>query len=923
MWVEYAKEPLAVGTRRPRFAWDVPLRGRCRRQSAYRVLVATREALLEPGQADLWDSGRVESGQSVNVVYDGAELTSDTDCFWTVRIWDEQGRDVGLRPMARFATAFLDEADWRAQWIGLGDPDEPFSDPAAVQQGRLPPEIQAFEPDLRAPQLRKAFVLDQPVRRARAFVCGLGLSELRLNGGKVGADVLATPRTDFRKRVLYSVHDVTAQLREGENVVGLLLGNGWFNGAKRYWGWQQQWHGSPRGIVQFEIEFEDGSRHQVVSDGSWRGAWSPITFNCLYDGETYDARLEQDGWDRPAFDDSAWQPARLVASPGGVLRPVEHEPGRVLETIRPVAMKEPEPGVYVYDLGRNITGWVRLSVRDGAAGDLVTLRFGEAMHANGALNASSNNAARQTDRYTLRGGAAELYEPRFTYHGFQFVELTGHPGTPDLDTLTGCFVRTAVALTGSFDCAHEGICRIHRCTLQSQLCNVQMGVPTDDTQRPERLGWGADAWGTAVEALYNLWMPRVYAKWIGDFRDQQDELGCVGMIAPQSGSEEDLVWSAAFLLIPWWQYVHCGDRRILEDNYAALRRYMDYLQRVGVASVSSASSPDVIDRLLWRCGKDGRLPAETERGHLQISQWGDHLATAEGFLSRSNLPLSIATAFYHLDACLMTRIAGILGEDDDAARYADLAEAIRTAFNARFFDANLGYYDTGVQSAQAWALAFGLVPEEHRARVEQYFVRSVGSTQRRLTTGYAGTKYAIQALSLAGRDDLVWKLATATDYPSWGHMLRLGRTTSCERWDGEGGSLNHAPLGAAIDEWFYWGLAGIRPDESAPGFERIVFKPHLPPDLPWARASLQTVRGAIVSEWHQDGARATLNISVPANSTATVHLPTDTADTVTEGGLAVAEAEGVTVLGADGGAAVFAVGSGDYCFAFSVRPARL
>ena len=677
-----------------------------------------------------------------------------------------------------------------------------------------------------------------------------------------------------------------------------------------------QWYGSPRAVVQLEIEYADGSRQQVLSDASWQGAWSPITFNCVYDGEHYDARLEQPGWDAPGFDAGTWQKVNMVTAPGGRLVPVTHEQGRVVETISPVAISEPQPGVFVFDMGRNISGWVRLKVNGGAAGETVTLRFGEAQYENGALNAWSNSAARQEDRYTLKGGGEEVFEPRFTFHGFQFVEVTGYPGKPGPDAVTGCFIRTAVPQTGAFECGHELINRIHRCTLQSQLCNVQMGVPTDDTQRPERLGWGADAWGAAREALYNLWMPRVYQKWVQDFCDQQDESGMVGMIAPQAGAEEDLVWSAAFVLIPWWQYLHYADRLILEENYPALKRYMGFLRRTGVNDVSTATSEEVLGKLLWRCGKGNRFPDEADRGHLQVSQWGDHLCTAEGFASRSNLPLSIATAFYYLDVSVMSKIAAVLGHVEDADSCRALADEIRTAYNERFFDPAVGYYDSGVQSAQAWPLVFGLTPEEHHQRVDGYFTRSIGQTQRRLTTGYVGTRYAIEALSMNGHDDVVWQLATATGYPSWGYMLRLNRTTSCERWDGERGSLNHAPLGAAIDEWFYWGLAGIRPDASAPGFEKIVFKPYLPKDLPWARASLQTPCGTIASEWKHDDGTAALTVTVPANCTAAVHVPAKDPAEITESRVPATEAEGVTLLPSADGVCRFTIGSGTYQFAF-------
>ena len=920
MYVESARAPLAINTRTPRFSWGLPLEGRGRRQSAYRVLVATSPEKLRAGAADLWDSGRVESSQSQHVPYAGAALRSDATCYWTVFLWDERGAPVPAMPVESFGTPLFDADGWHARWIGMGDPGEPVADPACFQQERVPPEVQAFEPDARAPMFRCGFELTKPVRRARAYVCGVGLYELRLNGRKVGDDVLATPRTEFRTRLLYSTYDVTRQLQHGGNALGLVLGNGWFNGQKRYWGWQMQWYGSPRALVQLEIEHEDGSRRRVVSDERWRAAWSPVTFNCIYDGETYDARLEQPGWDLPGFDDAAWSAARRVPAPGGRLEPAACEPGRVTERIRPVAMVQPAPGVHVYDLGRNMTGWVRLRLQNTAPGDHVRLRFGEAMHPDGALNNASNNRALQTDQYICRGAACETWEPRFTYHGFRYVELTGVSGEPDLDTVQGCFVRTAVAQTGSFACGHALVNKIHRCTLQSLMCNVQMGVPTDDTQRPERLGWGGDAWACATAALYNLHMPRLYAKWIGDYRDQQDHTGFVGMIAPQAGAEEDLVWSTAFLMIPWLQYVHHGDRRILEENYPAWQRYLTYLERCGQRQVESLSSEALIKRLRWRSGADGRFPPESERGHLQLTQWGDHLALSEDFVGRANQPLSAATAFYFFDVTLMARIAQALGHDDDARCYRDLADRISKAFHERFFDPHPGRYGSGTQSEQAWPLAFHMVGDEHRARVQDTLIRSVAHRLRHLTTGYAGTRFAIEALAGAGRHDVIWKLATATTYPSWGDMLSRDRTTSCERWDGEAGSLNHAPLGAAIDEWFFAGLAGIQPDPQSPGYCSIIFRPYLPPDLEWAQASLRTMRGTVRSAWRRMGPFATLDVTVPPNSTGVVHLPVGDPKTVKEGDGPASEAQDVVLARALDHETHWRIGSGSYRFTFATAP---
>ncbi len=916
--VEFASSPLAIDTKTPRFSWTVPLRGRCRHQTAYRILVATSEEILTTDQGDAWDSGKVPSSQSTLISYNGTPLISNRDYFWKVELWDEAGQPTGFSSSARFGTAFYNDSDWKAQWIGMGPPDEPIADPDSFHPGRVTPEIKAIEPDPRAPMMRHEFTLRKTVRRARAFVCGLGLYELRLNGSKVGNEVLATSRTDFRKRVLYGTYDITPLLKLGNNAVGVMLGSGWFSGHKKYWGWQMQWYGSPRAIVQIEVEFADGSSQQVVSDGSWQGAWSPITFNCIYDGENYDARLEQEGWDQPDFKTPQWQPVNLVAAPGGKLVPATHESEQVTETLRPVSMSEPKPGVYIYDLGRNIAGWARLKIRNGEPGQLIKLRFAEALDTEGMLNGTSHAAARHADYYIQKGASEEIYEPRFTYHGFRFVELTGYPGTPDLETLAGRFAHVAVAQTGSFECSSALINNIHRCTVQSQLCNIQMGVPTDDTQRPERLGWGADAWGSAHEAMYNLWMPRVYTKWIRDFQDQQTADGVVGMITPRAGIEEDLVWSAAFLMVPLWQYIHYGDRRILEENYPRLQHYLQYLEATGRNQITqSPLGRGDHNKLPWT-PVASRFSTPENKGFLQTSQWGDHLSTAEGFFLRSDLPLSIATAFYFLDASMLAHIAEILGKSEDTIRYRDLAGKIKAAFNARFYEPELGIYDHGIQSAQAWALAFDLVPGENRKKVADYLYENIALTLRRLTTGYVGTKYAIQVLTETGHPDLVWRLANATDYPSWGYMLSKNQTTTAERWDGEEGSLNHVALGAAIDEWFYSTLAGIRPDPASPGFAHIIFKPYLPQDLTWARASIQTERGCIVSSWRQDGTSAWLRIVVPANSKATVHIPAKSLEMVTEGGIPAANAEGVTFLRAENGETVLETGSGIYLFAFPV-----
>ncbi len=722
--------------------------------------------------------------------------------------------------------------------------------------------------------------------------------ELHLNGRKVGDAVLTPCRTEFRRRVLYDSYDVTELLQQGENVLGLMLGNGWFNGQKRYWGWQYQWYGSPRALLQLEIDFADGTRARVVTDGTWRASWGPVTFNCLYDGEDYDARLEQPGWDAAGFDDAAWAPANVVPSPGGRLAANPAPSNRVLQMFVPVSRWESAPGVFIFDMGVNYTGWVRLRVH-GARGTMVQLRYAEGVipEGDGALDTTTIGGARAALRYTLRGDGEETYEPRFTYCGFQYVEVTGFPGTPALDALTGCFVHADVSPAGEFACADGGISHLHRCMVQSQRCNLQMGVPTDDTQRAERLGWGADAWASAPQALHNFSMARLYRKWIGDFRDCQLPSGMTNMIVPSAGPEEDLVWSAAYLFIPWWMYVHSGDRRMLEEFYPYWEAYLAYLATRGRAVF--LQRPLETDPLHYTDEWE-TLPM----GHLQRSQWGDHLSTAEGYTSRSGLPNSISTAFYARLVGLMAQISTVLGLEERAQHYRALMEEIREAYNGAFFNGTS--YDQGGQSSQAWALEFGLAPAGREATVFIALCVDIARHGGHPTSGYPGTPCLVEALTAGGRPDLVWQMAQLTDYPSWQFMVR-GKTTIPEAWDGTSGSWNHHALASPLDTWLYTTLAGIHPDPAAPGFAHIIITPYIPSDLAWARASLDTLRGVIASHWRHSFDSVHLTVTIPANTHATVRLPHPRPEEVRESGEPVA---GVL----QDGATVVEIGSGRYRF---------
>ena len=898
--VEFDHAPDAIDLKDPRFSWVVPFEGRGRKQSAYQIQVSSDSDLLKTGKPDMWDSGVVNSGESVQISYKGHPLQSNSEYFWHVSMRDESGIFHPYSHTERFSTAFLFPSDWEAFWIGRGAVDEVVPD-----VGLKTPEVRQVAADLRSPLFRKEFTLDRPVRRARLFVSGLGFYEARLNGKRIGNRVLTPSKTDYKQRILYDTYDVSSELSPGKNALGVMLGNGWFNTPQKWWGWRMQWYGSPRLILQLEISYTDGSSARIISDGTWRSGLGAVTFSCMYDGEDYDSRLEQTGWDQAGFDERKWQPANLVRSPGGLLASSMLQPQVTTETIHPISVNQPKPGVFIFDMGRNFAGWVRLRVK-GNSGTQVKLRYSEAILPDGSLDCNSLGPVRAEDNYILNGVGPEVYEPHFTSHGFQYVEVTGYPGTPSPDDLEGHFIHNGIKPVGFFDCGNDLINRIHLCTVQSQRSNIQTGVPTDSPQRAERLGWTGDAMLSAQEAMFNLDMPRLYNKWIWDFHAQQVRSGLVGFIIPQpqSGIQEDLVWSAAYVMIPWWQYLQYGDRRILEDHYQSLVKYMDYLSGYGETDVKPRSA----DKVFLEYPRQKPL----NPGYLQTSVWGDHLSLAEGFKGNSNLPLSITTAFYYHEICIMARIAEVLGKKGDVKKFNDVAGKINHAFNDRFFNVAKNSYDDGSQAAQAFALNFGLVPKGHEKAVLQTLLDDLSKKHNgHLTTGYPGTKSLIEALTEAGRADVVWQLTQINGFPGWSDMLR-GRTTVVESWNG--GSLNHIVLTAALDRWFYTTLAGIRIDETKPGFENIIIRPYFPKDLDRVTAWINAIRGRVESSWNVQNKILKLEITIPANSTALVYVPSRDIRNIMESGKPANKGAGVEFTGIQADCATFRIQSGHYSF---------
>ncbi|HTE19919.1 MAG TPA: glycoside hydrolase family 78 protein, partial [Armatimonadota bacterium] len=744
------------------------------------------------------------------------------------------------------------------------------------------------------PLLRREFTVRGKVKRARAYVCGLGYHELRLNGEKVGDHILDPGYTRYDRRSLYVTHDITDQLRQGTNAVGAMLGNGWYNvHTVAVWYFDKApWRAAPKLLAEVRIEYADGRQEIVATDESWKTAPGPVVWDSIYAGESYDARAEKAGWDTPGYDDSGWESAKRVPPPGGVVSAQQIEPIKVTETLTSVMMIEPKPGVYLFDMGQNLSGHALLTVA-GPAGREVTLRYGERLRPDGTLDQSHIamhirpfNAPEppagapiprfQTDTYVLKGEGTETWAPRFTYHGFQYVEVTGFPGTPTRESVKARVTHTAVRDAGEFVCSNPLLNKIQHATRWAFVSNLA-SIPTDCPHR-EKNGWTGDAHLAAEQAIYNFHPAAAYTKWVGDLADEMRPTGELPGIVPSSGWGYEWgngpAWDSAYLLIPWYLYEYYGDTRILERHYEGMRRYVDYLTR--------RAKGGIVD--------------------IGLGDWVPPGATA---------PVEVtSTGYYYADTRIVARAAKLLGKTDDAAKYDALAESIRTAFNARFFNAETGLYSNGTQTALATALNWDLVPEQHRERVVRNLLADVEKKGWHLDTGILGTKYLLNVLLDHGRADAAYRVASQTTYPSWGHWIEQGATTLWESWNGKD-SLNHIMFGD-VSAWFYRALAGIRPD--APGFKRIRIQPHVLGDLTWARGVYDSIHGRIESGWKLENGRFNLNVTIPANTTAIVYVPATDAAVVTEGGKPAGRAVSVRFLRTENGSAVFEVGSGTYRF---------
>jgi alpha-L-rhamnosidase len=974
---EYRANPEGLDTVAPHLTWtlapsDPALRGL--HQRAYRILVASTESGLRANRGDLWDSGRVESAQSVLVPYAGKPLAPGAAAYWKVQVWDQAGAASEWSAPAHWSRG-LDQ--WTAKWIGASSAGEaagsPYADFSAahwiragqarefrttfeippgrriaraiavfaagagadvsvngapvaanssvnipqvqyvthllhagenaiavtarkgksdtpegvvgalrvefaagsaiivptsaawtssapvVDEGAGPWKTAGITSEHRRPavMLRKEFTVAKPVRRAMVYYSGLGLSELYLNGAKVGDHVLSPGLTDYDRHVLYETFDVTRSLKAGANAVGLWLGNGRFHAPRISPGHNTRDFGDPKAILELHIEYADGATATVLSDATWRATDAgPIRANNEYDGEEYDARRELRLWSNAGFADGFWQPAAAVGAPTGALVPQAAEPLRVVETLRPVSVRKLAPDVYIFDMGQNMVGWARLHVQ-GREGTRVVLRFAETLRPDGSLYTENLRSARATDIYTLKGGAAEAWEPRFTYHGFRYVEVTGYPGEPDAGAVEGRVVHDDMPRLADFTSSSDILNRIHRNMFWGIRGNYR-SIPTDCPQRDERQGWLGDRSQVSRSETYMFDVAAFYTKWLRDLEDSQRADGAIPDVSPNYWPyySDNLTWPGTLVFLPGTLYEQYGDRRPLEHAWPFMNRWLEHIRTYA---------------------KDNLMPKDTY-GDWCVPPEDPRLIHSQDPARITDKTL-IGTAYLYKLLTLMSRYARLLDKPAEAAAFEREAAQVETAFQARFFKPASSIYDNGTQTSSILPLSFGMIPPDYRAPVVKTLIdRIARESDNHVGVGLVGAQWLMRTLSDNGYADLAYTIATQKTYPGWGYMVERGATTIWELWNGDTAdpamnSGNHVMQIGDLAVWMYEYLAGIRSDPDQPGFRHILIRPYPAGDLTFVKASHQTPYGAIVSSWKRDGGTFTLDVTIPPNTSATVTLP--------------------------------------------------
>ncbi len=879
---EYFANPMGIGTTSPRLSWILTSGVQDQVQTAYQVLVASSEKMLNEKKADRWNTGKVESDQSILLEYAGDLLDSREKCWWKVRVWDKDGKASSWSEPASFEIGLLGAEDWNAKWIK-----------SSIWFSEV------YHP---SPMFRKEFNLDKQISSARLYITSLGLYEAEINGAKVGDQVLTPGWTSFHSRVQYQTYDVTAMLSTGANAMGITLGNGWYRAFRGFRPNDDDLGKESLDVLaQLEVTYTDGSTEVVLTDDSWKSSMGPIRKSVIYDGETYDARLEMPGWSKSGFNDRDWKGTEVVRNDKNLIVYPASDPIRKLEEITPIEIMVTPEGDTVVDMGQNMVGWIRLKV-DCPKGTAITLRHAEVLDKEGNFYIENLRSAKQTNTYICKGSGMEIYEPHFTFQGFRFVDISGYPGKVTKEMLTGVVVNSDLEKSGSFTCNDTLINQLQHNIVWGQKGNF-VDVPTDCPQRDERMGWTGDCQVFAPTACYNMDCAGFYTKWLRDLAADQHEDGAVPHVIPNVlGRGGAHGWQDAATIVPWTVYQWYGDVRILEEQYESMKALVEFMR--GQAG----------DAYIWK---------PTER------QFGDWLAFAT---TRSDYPGAttdkdlLASAYFYHSTNLVRKTAKILGKDQDARDYSELMEKIKDAYTKEYITPN-GRLSSNTQTAYVVALSFGLMPlslEEVAAKRLAADVNVFGH----ITTGFLGAADICHVLTKYGYLDEAYKLLYRTEYPSWLYPVTQGATTIWERWDGQKpdgtfqnagmNSFNHYAYGA-VGDWLYRKVAGIDIDPARPGFKSIIIKPHPGGEMNNVNASHDSPYGKVSSKWEIKDGKFTLVVTVPVNTAATVYMPTTDGHVLLDD-VAITDVEPLSVEGVNYDYVGVKVGSGQYTFVSPYNP---
>ncbi|MGO4771144.1 glycoside hydrolase family 78 protein [Flavobacterium sp. W22_SRS_FK3] len=850
---EMLNNPEGIDVVKPRLSWQIKSDVNDVKQTAYQIMVASTLENLNANKADLWDSGKVTSNKSVNIIYNGKKLGDRQNAFWKVTVFTNKG-EIKSAVTAHFSIGILTYANWKStRWIGY----EKLSKEDSVSQYSR----------LSARYLRKEINLKKQIKSAKVYIMGMGLYELYINGNKIGDQVLAPVPTDYTKNVKYNVFDVTSQLKEGKNMLGTILGNGRFFAMRQdYKPYKIKSFGFPKMALQLYVEYADGTKDIIRTDDTWKLTTDgPILSNNEYDGEEYDARKEMKGWTTTNFDDKNWVNARYVQEPGGFYEAQMTPNMKIMGEVKPISIKATAKGTYILDMGQNMVGWLQLKVK-GKSGDKITMKFAESLQADGSLYIANLRDAKTTDVYTLKGEGEEIWEPRFIFHGFRFVEISGFPTKPTLDNFVGKVVYDDIKTTGTFESSDATMNQIFKNAWWGISGNYK-GMPIDCPQRNERQPWLGDRTTGAYGESFLFDNQTLYAKWLDDIKYSQTQDGGLPDVAPAFWRYygDNVTWPGTYITVGDMLYQQFGDAEVIKKQYPSMKKWMVYMEE-------NYLKDNLMDKDKYG---DWCVPPES----LELIRSKDPARLTDGQL--------LSSAFYYKLLNIMKKFAKIANADADIAHYDDLTVRIKKAFNAKFLNTEKNYYANNTVTANVLPLAFGLVPENLIDKVFQNMVHEVEVTKKgHISTGVIGTQFLMRTLTNFGRGDLAFKLASNKTYPSWGYMVENGATTIWELWNGNTAdptmnSQNHVMLLGDLMIWYYENMAGIKSNPKTPGFKQIIMKPDFNAGLTFVNASYESIYGLIKSDWKKNKKTLEWKITIPANSSAVVYLPVTNASLVT------------------------------------------